>query len=67
MVKIDVNPGDQNSPIEFFPSRAHAERAICDQQKTVTGRPRWLKVRLWTVWYIWVANKGFLREDGSVY
>ena len=67
MTKIDVNPGDQNSPIEFFPSRAYAEKAIYDQQKTAVGYPMWLKVKLWTVWYICVADKGFLREDGCVY
>lgn len=67
MVEININPDDRNSPIRFFPSRGHAERAICDHKNEFTGWPKWYKVKLWTVWYIRVAGSGYLRENGSAY
>jgi len=67
MTEVNINPDDKNSPIKFFPCRAHAENAINDALGISPCHPKWYKVRLRTVWYIRVPGKGYFREDGSVY
>lgn len=67
MTEINVNPDDRNSPIKFFPSKGFAVDAIRENKHRFTGWPRWRKYKLWTTWYVHVADAGYLREDGSIY